>query len=49
MAEAREIFRSNQTATYQIDVTKDDGQLIATCQALVYRKKALLPGLEKKL
>ncbi len=49
MAEAREIFRSNRTATYQIDVTKDDGQIIATCQALVYRKKDILPGLEKKL
>ena len=47
-AEAREIFRSRRTATYQIDVTKDDGQRIAACQALVYRKTAPLPGLEKR-
>ncbi len=32
----------------KIDVTKDEGELIATCQALVYRKKDPLPGLEKR-
>jgi len=42
-AEAKEIFRTNRTATYQIDVTKDEGKRIATCQALVYRKKDPLP------
>ena len=47
-AEAKEIFRTNRTATYQIEVTKDEGGLIATCQALVYRKKDPLPGLEKR-
>ncbi len=46
-AEAREIFRTNRTATYQIDVTNDHEKLIATCQALVYRKKDSLPGLGK--
>ena len=48
-AEAKEIFRTKRTATYQIDVTKDGQKLIATCQALVYRKKDLLPGLANKL
>jgi len=47
-AEAREIFRTNRTATYQIDVIGDEEKQIATCQALVYRKKDPLPGLEKK-
>jgi len=46
-AEAKEVFRTNRTATYQIEVTTDDGKRIAACQALVYRKKHLLPGLEK--
>lgn len=48
IAEAREIYRTARTATYQIDVTKDKGKLIATCQALVYRKKDPLPGLGNK-
>lgn len=44
-AEAKEIFRTNRTATYQIDVTGDEEKRIATCQALVYRKKDPLPAL----
>lgn len=48
IAEAREIYRTARTATYQIDVTKDEGKPIATCQALVYRKKDPLPGVDKK-
>ncbi|MBW2079110.1 MAG: hotdog fold thioesterase [Deltaproteobacteria bacterium] len=47
-AEAREIYRANRTATYQIDVTKYDGSIIARCQALVYRRRDPLPGLDKK-
>ena len=47
-AEAKEVFRTNRTATYQIEVTKDEGGLIATCQALVYRKKDPLPGLDNR-
>jgi len=46
-AEAKEVFRSNRTATYQIDVTKGEENLIAKCQALVYRKRQPLPGLEE--
>jgi len=45
IAEAKEINKTKRTATYQIDVTNVDGKLISTCQALVYRKKDLLPGL----
>ncbi len=46
-AEAKEIFRSNHTATYQIDVIADKGKRVASCQGIVYRKKDHLPGLEK--
>jgi acyl-CoA thioesterase len=36
-AESKEISRGRRTATYQITVEDSEG-LIATCQALVYRK-----------
>jgi acyl-CoA thioesterase len=45
-AEAKEIFKTHRTATYKIDVRNQAGDLIATCQALVYRKKENLPGLD---
>ncbi len=45
-AEAREIHRSRKTATYEIQVTDGDGRLIASCQALAYRKQEPLPFLE---
>ena len=44
-AEGREINRSRKIAACQIDVTGEDGRLIATCQALAYRKKEPLPFL----
>lgn len=44
-AEAREIHRTRKTATYEIRVTDGDESLIATCSALVYRKKEGLPFL----
>lgn len=44
-AEAKEIHRTNRTATYQIQLTDQRGELIASCQALVYRKKDPLPNL----
>jgi len=37
-AEAREFNRTNRTAVYDIKVTDDHNTLIASCQALVYRK-----------
>jgi acyl-CoA thioesterase len=42
-AESREIYRSRKTATYEIKVTEKGGELIASCQALAYRKKDRLP------
>ncbi len=36
-AESQEVSRGRRTATYQITVSDSDG-LVATCQALVYRK-----------
>jgi acyl-CoA thioesterase len=44
-AESKEIYRSTKTATYDIKVTEGDGILIASCQALAYRKKEKLPFL----
>jgi acyl-CoA thioesterase len=45
-AEAREISRTRRTANYDIKVHDEQGQLIASCQALVYRKGIALPFLE---
>jgi acyl-CoA thioesterase len=42
-AESREIYRSAKTATYDIKVTEGDNTLIASCQALAYRKNEKLP------
>ncbi len=46
-AEAREINLTTRTATYLINVTEGGDRLIATCQALVYRKKEILPFIEE--
>jgi acyl-CoA thioesterase len=46
-AEAKEINLTPRTATYLITVTGKGNRLIATCQALVYRKKEALPFLEE--
>ena len=45
-AEARELNRTRKTAVYDIQVTDDRNRLVASCQALVYRKEAPLPFLE---
>ena len=45
-AEAREFNRTNKTAVYDIKVIDDQGALIASCQALVYRKGNPLPFIE---
>jgi acyl-CoA thioesterase len=47
-AEAREISLTRRTASYLITVTDAQDQLVATCQALVYRKEEKLPFLEEK-
>lgn len=46
IAEAREINRTRKTGNYDIRVTQADGQLIAACQALAYRKGVPLPFLQ---
>ncbi len=42
LAEAREQRRGNRTGFYQITVQTEGGDLIATCQAVVHRKKESL-------
>ncbi len=44
-AEAREFSRTSKTAGYDIKVYEERGSLIASCQALVYRKGTPLPFL----
>lgn len=44
-AEAREVSRSRRISTYLIQVKNDKGELIASCQAMAYRKKDPLPFL----
>lgn len=46
-AEAREFSRTQRTANYEIKVHDDQKNLIASCQALVYRKSEALPFLTK--
>jgi acyl-CoA thioesterase len=45
-AEAKEYSRSTKTANYDIKVTDGQGHLIASCQALAYRKGKPLPFLD---
>ncbi|GAB4264196.1 MAG: hydroxyphenylacetyl-CoA thioesterase PaaI [Deferrisomatales bacterium] len=45
-AEAREVALTRRTATYDIRVTRDNGELVAQAQALAYRKGGLPPFLE---
>lgn len=46
-AESREIHRSNKTGAYEIRVTDENHTLIASCQALAYRKRERLPFLNE--
>jgi acyl-CoA thioesterase len=46
-AEAREVSLTRRTASYLINVNDAQGQLVATCQALVYRKDEKLPFIEE--
>lgn len=46
-AEAKEFSRTRKTAHYDIKVHDEQGQLIAACQALVYRQGIALPFLEE--
>ncbi len=47
IAEAKEFSRTNRTANYHIKVSDEKGSLIASCQALVYRKGTPLPFLNE--
>ena len=46
IAEAKEFNRTNRTAVYDIKVFDHEEKLIASCQALVYRKGTPLPVLD---
>lgn len=45
VAEAREIAKTPRTATYEIRVLRGGGELVATAQALAYRKGGTPPYL----
>ena len=45
-AVAKEFSRTPKTANYDIKVNDEQGNLIASCQALAYRKRNPLPFLE---
>ena len=46
VARAEELSLGARTATYDIRVTNQRGEPVATCQALAYRKRDALPFLE---
>ncbi len=46
-AESMEVHRSKKTASYEIKVWDEKGGLIASCQALAYRKEERLPFLDR--
>lgn len=44
-ADAREVALNAKLATYQVEITDDEGNVVALFQGMVYRKKeAILPG-----
>jgi acyl-CoA thioesterase len=47
IAEAREFSRTQRTAVYDIKLFDDQNNLVASCEALVYRKETPLPFLKK--
>ncbi|OGP53184.1 MAG: thioesterase [Deltaproteobacteria bacterium RBG_13_52_11] len=48
-AEAREVSLTRRTASYLINVIDAKGHLVATCQALVYRKDEKLPFIQREM
>jgi acyl-CoA thioesterase len=46
VAEAREFSRTQRTAVYDIKLFDDQNNLVASCEALVYRKGTPLPFLK---
>jgi len=47
IAEAREFNRTQRTAVYDIKLFDDQNNLVASCEALVYRKGTPLPFLKE--
>jgi len=47
IAEAREVSRTQRTAVYDIKLFDDQNSLIASCEAVVYRKGTPLPFLKE--
>jgi acyl-CoA thioesterase len=47
IAEAREFSRTQKTAVYDIKLFDDQNNLVASCEALVYRKGTPLPFLKE--
>jgi acyl-CoA thioesterase len=47
-AEAREVSLTRRTASYLINVMDSQGRLVATCQALVYRRDEKLPFIKRE-
>jgi acyl-CoA thioesterase len=43
-AEAQELRKGHRAGFYEIAVKSQDGDLIATCQAVVHRRKEALVG-----
>lgn len=43
VAEAKEIHLGRRTGNYLIEVRDEKGQLVASCQAMAYRKNTTLP------
>ncbi len=46
VAEAREVALTRRTASYHIRVTRDNGEVVATAQALAYRLGTPVPFLD---
>lgn len=44
-ARAIEVSKNNRLATYSINVTNSEGELIANCQGMIYRKKESVGGM----
>ncbi len=47
VAEARELHLGRRTGNYLIEVRDENGKLVASCQALAYRKGTALPFLQE--
>lgn len=49
IAEAHEISLTRKTGNYEIKVREENGQLVAACQALAYRKGIALPFMQTEI